>query len=93
LPRGEGTNRLRCRSVSFAHGKELHSTKNLGAVSKQALEYFVVVYLAVNFQQINRSGGSRSFVAGRIELHLYARSKVSARYCNECLAGVLCNRN
>ena len=53
--RGEGTNRLRCRSVSFAHGNALCIAKELGAVSKPALEHFVVVNLAVNFKQINRS--------------------------------------
>jgi hypothetical protein len=54
---------LRCRSFSFAHGNALCIAKELGAVSKLALEHFVVVDLAVNFPQINRSGGSRSFVA------------------------------
>jgi hypothetical protein len=49
--------------------------KDLGAVSKPALEHFVVVYLAVNFQLLKRSGGSWGFVAGRIELHLYALCK------------------
>ncbi len=34
-----------------------------GAVSKPALGYFVVVNLTVNFLHINRSGGSRGFVA------------------------------
>jgi hypothetical protein len=61
--RGKGTNRLRCRSVSFANGIALCIAKELGAVSKPALEHFVVVDLAVNFPQINRSGGSRGFVA------------------------------
>jgi hypothetical protein len=37
--------------------------KELGAVSKQELEHFVVVDLAVNFPQINRSGGSLGFIA------------------------------
>ncbi len=38
-------------------------------MSKPALEHFVAVDLAVNFQQINRSSeGSRGFIAGRIEL-------------------------
>ncbi len=60
---GEGTNRLRCRSVSFANGNELSIAKELGAVSKPALEHFVVVDLAVNSPQINRSGGGRGFVA------------------------------
>ncbi len=58
-----GTNRLRCRNVSFAHGNVLCITKELGAVGKPALEHFVVVNLAVNFPEINRSGGSRRFVA------------------------------
>jgi hypothetical protein len=57
--RGEGTNHLRCRSVFFAHGNELCIAKELCAVSKPALEHFVVVNLAVNFPQKNRSGGSR----------------------------------
>jgi hypothetical protein len=60
---GEGTNHLRCRSVSFANGNALSIAKELGAVSKPALELFVVADLAVNFPQINRSGGSRGFVA------------------------------
>ncbi len=60
---GEGTSRLRCRSASFADGDALCIAKELGAVSKRALENFVVVDLAVNFQQINRSGGSLGFVA------------------------------
>jgi hypothetical protein len=60
--RGEGTNRLRCRSVAFAHGNALCIAKELGAVSKPALEHFVVVNLEVNYQQINRYGGSRGFV-------------------------------
>ena len=51
--RGEGTNRLRCRSVSFAHGNALSIANELGAVSKPALEHFIVVSLAVNFPQIN----------------------------------------
>ncbi len=46
---GEGTNRLRCRRVAFAHGNTLSIAKELGAVSKPALEHFVVVNLAVNF--------------------------------------------
>ncbi len=48
--RGEGTNRLRCRSaVSFAHGNALCIAKELGAVSKPALDHFItlVVNLAV----------------------------------------------
>ncbi len=63
--RGEGTNRLRCRSVAFAHGNALCIAKELGAVSKPSLEHFVVVNLQVtwNFLQINRSRGSRGFVA------------------------------
>ena len=60
---GEGTNRLRCRSVSLANGNALSIAKELGAVSKPALELFVAVDLAVNFPQTNRSGGSRGFVA------------------------------
>ncbi len=56
-------NCLRCRSVSFANGNALCIAKELGAVSKPALEHFVVVDLAVNFPQINRSGGSQGFVA------------------------------
>ncbi len=44
--RGERTNRLRCMSVSFAHGNALCIVKELGAVSKPALEHFVVVNLA-----------------------------------------------
>jgi hypothetical protein len=51
--RGEGTNRLRCRRVAFAHGKALSIAKELGAVSKPVLEYFVVVNLAVNFPRTN----------------------------------------
>ncbi len=47
---------MRCRSVSFANGNTLSIAKELGAVSKPALELFVVVDLAVNFPQINRSG-------------------------------------
>jgi hypothetical protein len=43
-----GTNRLRCRSRSFTHGKALRITKDLGAVSKPALEQFVVVYLVAD---------------------------------------------
>ena len=50
---GEGTNRLRCRRVFFARGNALSIAKELGAVSKPALEHFVVVNLAVNFPQIN----------------------------------------
>ena len=50
---GEGTNRLRCRRVAFTHGNALSITKELGAVSKPALEHFVVVNLAVNFPEIN----------------------------------------
>ena len=60
---GEGTNRQRCRSVSFANGNALSIAKELGAVSKPAMELFVAADLAVNFPQINRSGGSRGFVA------------------------------
>ncbi len=59
---GEGTNSLRCRSVSFAHGNELCVAKELGAVSKPALEHFVVVNLAVNFPQMDRFRASRGFV-------------------------------
>ncbi len=58
-----GANCLRCRSVSFGNGNELCIMKELGAVSKPALEHFVVVVLVVNFPQINRSGGSQGFVA------------------------------
>jgi hypothetical protein len=61
--RGEGINRLRCRSVSLAHGNVLCIAKELGAVSKPALEHFVVVNLLVNFQEKNRSGGSRGFAS------------------------------
>ncbi len=61
--KGKGKNRLRCRSVSFANGNALSIAKELGAVSKPALELFVAADLAVNFPQINRSGGSRDFVA------------------------------
>jgi hypothetical protein len=71
-------NHLRCRSVSFACGNALCIAKDLGAVSNPVLEPFDVVYLAVNFPQINRSGGIWGFVAGRIKLHCYARCKVSA---------------
>jgi hypothetical protein len=60
---GVGTNRLRCRSVAFAHGNALCIAKELGTVSEPALEHFIVVNLAVNFPQINRSGGSLGFVA------------------------------
>ncbi len=60
---GEGTNRLRCRSVSFANGNALSIAEELGAVSKPALELFVAIDLAVNFLNINRSGGSRGFHA------------------------------
>ncbi len=52
---GEGTNRLRYRSVAFALGNALCIAKELGA-SKPALEHFVVVNLAVNSPEINRSG-------------------------------------
>jgi hypothetical protein len=48
---------------SFANGNALCIAKELGAVRKQALQHFVVVDLAVNCPQINRSGGSRAFVA------------------------------
>ncbi len=47
-----------------------------GAVSKPALEHVIMVNLAMNFPEINRSGGSRGFVAGRIVLHLYPLCKV-----------------
>jgi hypothetical protein len=57
-------------------GKALRIAEDLGAVSKPALEHFIVGYLAVNFQEINRSEGSRGFIAGRIELHLYVQCKV-----------------
>ncbi len=50
---GEGSNRLRCRRVAFAHGNALRIAKEVGAVSKQAMEHFVVVNLAVGFPQIN----------------------------------------
>ncbi len=62
--------------------------KELGTVSKQALEHFIVVNLAVIFPQINRSGGSRGFVAGRIKLHLYAQCKVSAPLLRRSIAVV-----
>jgi hypothetical protein len=45
------------------HGNALCIAKELGAASKPALEHFVVVDLEVNFPQINRSGGSRGFIA------------------------------
>ncbi len=61
--RGDGTSRLRCKSISFANGNALCIVKELGAVNKPALEHFVVVNLAVNFPQIKRSGGSQGFVA------------------------------
>ncbi len=51
------------RSVSFANGNALSLAKELGAVSKLALEVIIAADLAVNFQEINRSGGSRGFVA------------------------------
>ncbi len=60
---GEGTNRLRCRIVSFANGNALSFAKELGAVSKLPLEVIIAADLAVNFPEINRSGGSRGFVA------------------------------
>ena len=44
---GEETNRLRCRSVAFAHGNALCIAKELGAVSKPALEHFIMVNLVV----------------------------------------------
>jgi hypothetical protein len=50
---GEGSNRLRCRRVTFTHGNALSIAKEVGAVSKPALEHFVVVNLAVNFPEIN----------------------------------------
>ncbi len=74
--RGRGTNSLRCLIVSFAHGNALCITKELGAVSKPALEHVIVVDLAMNFPEINRTGGSRGFVAGRIVLNLYPLCKV-----------------
>jgi hypothetical protein len=76
--RGEGTNRMRCRSVSFAHGNALCIAKDLGALSKPALEHFVVIYLAVNFQQMNSSGASQGFVAGRTS-STCMRSALSAK--------------
>ncbi len=52
---GEGTNRLRCRSASFANGNALSIAKELGAVSKLPLELIIEADLAVNFPEINRS--------------------------------------
>jgi hypothetical protein len=71
--RGKGTNRQRCwiSSNSVAHGNALCNAKELGAVSKPALEHVIAVNLAMNFWEINRSGGSWGFVVGRIVLHLY----------------------
>jgi hypothetical protein len=70
---GQGTNRLRCRIISVAHGNALCIAKELGAVSKPALEHFIVVDLAMTFLEINRSGGSWGFVAGT---NLYQQCKV-----------------
>ncbi len=42
--RGEGTDCLRWRRFVFAHGNALSIAKALGAVSKPALEHFVVVW-------------------------------------------------
>ncbi len=50
-------------SVYFVNGNALCIAKELGAVSKPALDHFVVVDLAVSFPQINRSGGSLGVVA------------------------------
>ncbi len=69
--RGRGTNSLRCQIVSVAHSNAFCIAKELDAVSKPALDHVIVVNLAMNFQEINRSGGSRGLVAGRIVLHLY----------------------
>ncbi len=50
-------NHLSCQIVSIAHGNALCIAKNVGAVSKHVLEHVIVINLAMNFQEINRSGG------------------------------------
>ncbi len=80
---GRGANRLtrRCRIVSVAHGSALCIANELGVMSKPALEHVIVVDLAMNFPEINRSGGSWGFVAGRIVLNLCLQCKILQLPC------------
>jgi hypothetical protein len=73
---GQGNQSSKVPIVFVANGNLLCIAKELDAVSKPALEHVIVVNLAMNFPDINRSGGSRGFVAGRIVLHLYPLCKV-----------------
>ncbi len=75
LNRGKGTNHLSCRIFSVAHGNVLCIAKSLVLCASRRwtrLEHVIVINLAMKFQEINRSGGSQGFVAGRSKLHLYS---------------------
>jgi hypothetical protein len=87
--RGRGVNPLGCLIVSVAHGSALCIAKERGAVSKPALEHVIGVNLAMNFQEINRSGGSRGLVAGRIVLNLYDVVSVVQSPCASSTAQAL----